>query len=138
MPTKAKKSKPKEESKIKVSKEAAEEIVSATTRRRATFSYTLSYEDEPFGGLDILVYYDEIDDFNQINNGIQKVVDHFEVDGSSVVADLKLLESSVEDLIILFSQDVKMTTKEQKHIVYRIMHNVKNFIYSNEMSLGDK
>jgi hypothetical protein len=137
MPTKAKKSKPKEKSKIKISKEAEEEIVCSTTRRRATFSYTLSYLDVPFGGLDILVYYDEIDDFEQIDDDRQKVVDHFEVDGSSIVSDLKLLESAVEDLVNSFKhKDIKVTAKERENMIYRIMHNVKNFIYSNEMSLG--
>jgi len=136
MSTKAKKSKPKEESKIKISKDVGEEIVCSTTRRRATFSYTLSYLDVPFAGLDVLVYYDEIDDFEQMDDERQKVVNHFEVDGSSIVSDLKLLESAVEDLVNSFKH-IKITAKERENMIYRIMHNVKNFIYSNEMKIGE-
>jgi len=132
--------KKKKERKIHITKDANEEIVEAVTRSKATFSYTFSHENKAFSGLDIIVYYEETDRFDQMNDDAIKCVTSFEVDGSSIVANISSLCVAVEDLILSSVRDyVYIDDEEYKFIIYRIMHNVKHFIYSNDMKFkGEK
>ena len=132
MPAKKKK---KIERKIKVTKTAEEEVVGAITLRKATFSYVFGNDDGNFAGMDIIVYYDELDDFDTMKDETQKTVLAFEVDGSTINPDISILREYVEDLISIFP--VPIDVEERTLIVDRIMHNVKHFIYVNTMKLGE-
>jgi len=132
--------KKKKERKIHITKDANEEIIEAITRNKATFSYVFSHEDEAFSGLDIVVYYEETDSLDRMKDGTSKCVTGFEVDGSAIIADIPSLCEAVENLIISSVKGhVYIDDEEYEFIVYRIMHNVKNFIYSNDMKIkGDR